>query len=267
MTQKNRKRRLFIAIVAICMMPLSAYSGDILIASGHSEYPPFMWKSGNEIVGVGVELVSIIFGEIGIDVDTRYVGLWKRVQHEAEIGRVDVIVGIYKNEKRLKYLAYPDEAYTPDPVVIFVQKGKTFPFRQWKDLMGKSGGSTMGESFGQTFDAFAEKHLAIHRALRIEQSLKMLALGRLDYVVYGLYPGRIKAIELGLKNEFDYLPKTVITPPAYQAFSKKSKFLKHLPYFNKRVAELKAEGTIGRLIEKYMLLWENAFERHKNSKQ
>jgi len=222
-----------------------------------------MWKAGNEIIGVGPELTAIIFGELGIEVDSKYVGLWKRVQHEAEIGRVDVVVGIYKNEQRLRYLAFPNEPYTPDPVVIFVQKGKAFPFMEWKDLIGKNGGSTMGESFGQDFDTYAAKHLEIHRTLRIEQSLQMLSLGRLDYVVYGLYPGRIKAIELGLKNNFDYLPKTVITPPAYQAFSKKSKFLKHLHYFDKRVAELKADGTIGKLIEKYMRQWERTFKHQK----
>lgn len=243
------------------MVPSLAYSGDILIASGHTEYPPFMWQEGDKIIGVGAELTAIIFGELDIDVESKYVGLWKRVQHEAEIGRVDVVVGIYKNEQRLRYLAYPDESYTPDPVVIFVQRGKAFPFTEWQDLIGKSGGSTMGESFGQDFDTYAQKNLDIHRTLRIEQGLQMLSLGRLDYVVYGLYPGRIKAIELGLKNKFDYLPKTVITPPAYQAFSKKSKFLKHLPYFNKRVAELKADGTIDKLIEKYMLHWEATFQR------
>jgi len=226
-----------------------------------------MWKADHEIIGVGAELTAIIFRELGIEVDSRYVGLWKRVQHDAEIGRVGVIIGIYKNATRLRYLAYPDESYTLDPVVIFVKKESAFPFKDWKNLIGKKGGSTLGESFGQAFDTFAEKNLDIHRVLRIEQSLQMLHLGRLEYVVYGLYPGRIKAIELGLKNEFTYLPKTVITPPAYQAFSKKSKFIKHLPYFNKRVAELKADGTIGNLIEKYMLIWEKTFESQKDNKK
>jgi polar amino acid transport system substrate-binding protein len=261
------KFSIFFSIIILLIAPPSAYSGDVLIASGHTDYPPFMWKAGNEIIGVGVELTAIIFEELGIAVDAKYVGLWKRVQHEAKNGSVDVIVGIFKNEKRLKYLAYPDESYTPDPIVIFVQKGKAFPFTEWKDLIGKSGGSTMGESFGQAFDTFAEKNLDIHRVLRIEQGLKMLSLGRLDYVVYGLYPGRIKAIEIGLKTEFDYLTKTVITPPAYQAFSKKSQFLKHLPYFNKRIAELRADGTIGKLIEKYIRQWEKTFESQKKSEE
>ena len=226
-----------------------------------------MWKSGNQIIGVGAELTSMIFKELGIDVAPRFIGHWKRVQYEAEAGRIDVIVGIYKNKKRLNYLVYPDESYTPDPVVIFVKKGKKFPFNAWQDLVGKRGGSTSGESFGQEFDTFAESNLNIHRVLQIEQGLKMLYLGRIEYVVFGLYPGRIKAIEIGLKDEFEYLPKNVITPPAYQAFSKKSKFIKHLPYFNKRIAELKADGTIGRLIEKYMTRWENMFDRKREKEK
>lgn len=257
------KKKIFLSIVVIIMVSTSAYSGDVLIASGHSDYPPFMWKEGDKIVGVGTELTSIIFGEIGIKVNSKYTRPWKRLQKNAETGEIDLIVGIYKNEERLKYLIFPDESYTPDPVVIFVRKGKPFPFTEWKDLMGKQGGAIIGDSFGQEFDLFAENNLKIHRVVQISQALKMMALGRLEYVIGGLYPGRIQMIDMGFENEIEYLPKPLVTPMAYQAFSKKSKFIGHLPYFNKRIAELKADGTIDKLIEKYMTHWEETLKVKK----
>lgn len=250
------KIKLFLFIVILSFMSAIANSNEIVIASGHSEYPPFMWKAGKKIIGVGAELTSKIFEEIGIKVDCKYIGPWKRVQHEAKNGRLDLILGIYKNEDRIKYLAYPDESYTSDPVVIFVKKGKSFSFSGWDDLIGKNGGAIIGDSFGQSFDSFAKKNLNVYRMVKTQHGFRMIILGRLEYLIYGLYPGRIKTIEMELKNEIDYLPMHVIESNAYQAFSKKSKFLKHLPYFNKRIAELKADGTVLKLIEKYMAYWE-----------
>lgn len=259
----NMKKNIFLSIAAIIMVSTSAYSNDTLIASGHTDYPPFMWKEGEKIIGVGAELTSIIFGELGINVISKYTGPWKRLQKNAENGKIDLIVGIYKNKERLKYLIFPDESYTSDPVVIFVRKGKSFPLTEWKDLEGKLGGAIIGDSFGQEFDLYAKKNLKIYRVTQIRQAFKMMNVDRLEYVICGLYPGRIQMIEMELKNQIEYLSKPLVTPIAYQAFSKKSKFIKHLPYFNKRIAELKADGTIDKLIQKYMAYWEKTLKVKK----
>jgi len=251
------RNKIFLSIVIIIITSSSAYSDEILIASGHNEYPPFMWRDGDKIVGVGAELTSIIFGEIGISVNSKYIGPWKRLQNITRTGEVDLILGIFKNEERLRYLIYPEESYTEDPVVIFVRKGKSFPFTKWQDLAGQQGGAIMGDSFGQIFDLYAEANLKMYKVKQIEQAFEMLNLGRLDYVICGLFTGRIQMIKLGLKNKIEHLPKPVVTPVAYQAFSKQSKFIKHIPYFNKRVAELKKNGTIDKLTEKYMAHWED----------
>ena len=258
------KNKIFLSILVALMISNSAYSDEMLIASGHNEYPPFMWKEGDKIVGVGAELAAIIFGELGVKVNSIHAGPWKRLQKKAKTGGIDLILGIYKNEERLKYLIYPDESYTSDPVVIFVKKGKSFPYTKWHDLVGKQGGAIMGDSFGQEFDLYAEQNLYIHKVKTTKQALNMMVLGRLDYVICGLYSGRIQMITMGLKNEIEYLPNPIVTPVAYQAFSKKSKFIKHIPYFNKRIAELKVDGTIAKLIEKYMAHWEKNLELKKS---
>jgi polar amino acid transport system substrate-binding protein len=252
------KKTIFSLILTLMMMlSTSAYSGEVLIASGHNEYPPFMWKEGDKIIGVSAELTSIIFGELGIKVNSIAVGPWKRLQKIAKTGGGDLILGIYKNDERLKYLIYPNESYTSDPVVIFVKKGKSFSFTEWKDLVGKQGGAIIGDSFGKEFDLYAEDNLKVYQVTEVRQALKMIVSDRLEYVILGLYSGRTQMIEIGLQNEIEYLSKPIVTPAAYQAFSNKSKFIKHIVYFNKRLAELKEDGTVGKLIEKYMAYWEN----------
>ena len=243
-------------IILLWLLCLSTpvYPVDVLIASGHVEYPPFMYRQGDKIIGVGPDLTTMIFNELGITVDSKYVGSWNRVQRKAEAGEIDLIVGIYKTAVREKYLSYPDEPYVEEPVGIFVQRGNLFKFDRWQDLIGKKGGTVMGESFGQDFDAFALKNLKLQHLSGITQSFKMIERNRLDYSIYALYPGLIKVIEAGMENKIDQLPNPVAKLPAYQAISKKSKYLVHLPYFNKRLIALKADGTVAALIDKHMLL-------------
>ena len=88
--------KIFLSILVVILVSTSAYSGEILIASGHDEYPPFMWKEGDKIVGVSAEVTSIIFGELGIKVNSIYIGPWKRLQKSAKTGEIDLVLGIYR---------------------------------------------------------------------------------------------------------------------------------------------------------------------------
>ena len=224
----------------------------ILIASGHGEYPPFMYREGKNIVGVGVDITKLIFSELNIHVNSTYVGAWSRVQRKAKAGDIDLIVGIYKTDERLTYLDYPQEPYIAEPVGLFFYHKNPIDYKNWQDLIGLKGGTVLGESFGQEFDNFAKKHLNIIRLSGITQSFKMLKRNRLQYSLYALYPGLIKINDTNMKGQIISSPNYISTQNAYQAFSKKSQFIMHLPYFNKRIKELKADGIVQKLIDKHM---------------
>lgn len=205
--------KLYLVFLAVFLLPAPVYANEVLIASGHDEYPPFMWREGDKI---------------------------------------DLIVGIYKNPERVKYLKYPEHHYYEEPVMVFIDKTRPFTFNRWQDLIGKRGGTVRGESFGEAFDRFALKNLKLQRVDSVSQTFKMMDRNRLDYSIYAQYPGKIKISDLRLQHTISPQPKRVAAAYAYQAFSKKSTFLQHLPYFNKRVMELKADGTVQHLIDKHM---------------
>lgn len=223
-----------------------------LIASGHGEYPPFMYREGKNIIGVGVDITKLIFSELNINVDSIYVGAWSRVLRKAKSGEIDVVVGIYKTDERLTYLNYPQQPYIAEPVSVFFYHNNQIDYNHWQDLIGMKGGTVLGESFGQEFDSFAKKNLDIIRLSGITQSFKMLKRNRLQYSLYALYPGLIKIIDADMKGQILHSSNYVSTQNAYQAFSKKSNFIKHLPYFNNRVKELKADGSVQRFIDQHM---------------
>jgi polar amino acid transport system substrate-binding protein len=245
------KRILVFVAAAMCLM-LSSTAGasETLIASGHPEYAPIMWKENNAIVGAGPEIVRLIFKDLNVTVKTPYVGDWDKVQQEAKEGRVDVLVGLYMTQDRKAFFEYSNP-YAKDPVVVFVAKGKAFPYDKWDDLIGKKGTTTVGDSFGQAFDKFLTEKLTVTRSEKVEENFSKLLKGRADYFIYAMYSGIFEADKLGLAKKVELLPKEVCVENWYIGISKKSPYVKYLPQINKKLDELINNGTVDRLIEKY----------------
>ena len=51
-------KKIILLIVSIVLVVHPAFARDVLIVSGHPEYPPIMWKENGAIVGVAAELAK-----------------------------------------------------------------------------------------------------------------------------------------------------------------------------------------------------------------
>jgi polar amino acid transport system substrate-binding protein len=245
-------KRLFgITIIALCLIIGGlAEAAETLIASGHPQYPPIMWKEGKSIVGVGPELAAMLFKDLQVTVRSPYVGTWDKVQDQAKQGKVDVLVGLYMTEERKSFFEY-SHPYTKDPVVIFVAKGKAFPYAKWDDLIGKKGISTVGDSFGQEFDKVIAEKLTVARSTDVEGCFAKLFDGTADYFIYAKYSGIFKSEKLGLADRMEYLPVNACVEDFHIGIAKKSPYAKYLPEINKRLDELVKDGTVERLVQQY----------------
>jgi polar amino acid transport system substrate-binding protein len=221
-----------------------------IIASGHSEWPPIMFKSGNAIDGAGAALVRKIFADLGVPIDVPYTGTWDEVQAKARSGEVDVLVAAYKTTEREGYMVY-SAPYTTDPVAIFVAKGKAFPFNSWDVLVGRKGIAMVGDSYGQTFDDFAASRLALTRVTTSDQAFDLVAGGQADYMLYSLYAGDDYLKKTGSASRFESLPTFVNEENFYITISKKSPYVSYLNLLNQQIAKYKADGTIATLIAQY----------------
>jgi polar amino acid transport system substrate-binding protein len=115
-----------------------------------------------------------------------------------------------------------------DVNVLWVARGKEFPFQQWGDLVGKKGTALLGESYGQG-----------------------LAMGRSDYYPFSLHGGMIQIKQMDLESRITYLEKPISAESIYIAISKKSKFLPYLPRIEAAIQARRADGTVDRLIRKH----------------
>lgn len=221
-----------------------------VIVSGHPEWSPIMYKSGEEITGAGPALVKLIMADLGIEAQYPATGTWDEVQEKAKSGEVDMLVAAYKTDARIEYMDYSD-AYTTDPVAIFVKTGSALKFEKWDDLVGKKGIGTVGDSYGQEFDSFSAEKLNLSRASTSGEAFNKLRSGEVDYFVYSLYAGAREIKAQSLQDQLTSLPKYVAEENFYITISKKSPLVSSMGRINELLAKYKSDGTINRLIEEY----------------
>jgi len=248
----------FLATISLLVvLAVVAYMSDSeqqFIASGHPKYSPIMWKSGNEIIGAGPELVQMIFSDMDMDVRSEYTGSWDKVQQNARTGNIDIIVAAYKNTERESYMD-STIPYTVDPVTLFIKNGSTFQYNNWEDLIEKNGVTTVGESFGQEFDSFIEEKLDMIIVDTPEDAFSLLEKEDADYFVFGLYPGEENIAKNGLEDKIEITHDYITRQSFYITISKKSPLIDNIPEINELIEKYKKDGTINRLIEKYKIIY------------
>jgi polar amino acid transport system substrate-binding protein len=241
-------------VVTLSLLCMNArlYAAEGVIVSGHEEYAPFMWRQGDEIVGVGIDVVNIIFHDLGIKVTSRYVGPWKRILRKIELGEVDVLCGGYITDDRLKYMAFTEEPLSADPTAVFVWHSRSFPFESRDDLKGIRFGEVLGESQGQEFDAWRKRYASVEEVPTSILNIKKLEANRIDAFVTGLYSGLLHIKKEGYAGRIIPLEHPVNTEYLHIGISKKSKYIQYLPQINRKLRELHRNGTIDRLIQYHL---------------
>lgn len=221
----------------------TVWSGqNVAIVSGHPEWSPIMYQSGDSIVGIGVEVNKAVFKYLGFDVDAKYVGSRDVVQEKAKNWEIDVIVALYKTTEREQYLDY-SISYTQDPIVLFLNTWNEFVYDKKENLIGKKWVATIWDSYGQELDDFIViSKLDMTRVATPEEAFALVKDGKADYFIYSLYAGRKVINQDTLTGLVE--SNVVSSQPFYIGISKKSPYAKYMKEINASLEKLIAEKKI-----------------------
>lgn len=247
--------------VALTLTGHAAFAADDctkITATGHPQYPAIAFRDGDKIVGAAASLVEAVGKQLNVPVELKFMGTWSNAQAAARDGKADLIFGIYYNDERATYLDYVKPAFMFDPVVVFVAKGKGFPFKGQDDLVGKKGVTNQGESYGTEFDAFIKDKLTVARADGVDDALQDLVSGKADYMIAGYYPGIAEAAKAGLSDKIEPLDPALLSAEMFVAFSKKSPCRSLAPQFGQAIAEMTTDGRFSKMLTDAEITWENA---------
>ena len=238
---------LFVFSFLLCS---SAQAGESLVITAAPSV--YAQPEGDHLAGPAVDLITMIFQEFGIAVETKIVP-WVRAVEEVKTGEVDAILTLFFTKERAEFIDYLPH-YCEVQAVVIVPKGNLFPYSKWEDLIGKKGMMVKEDSQGEAFDAFAKEKLNIQRVTALQDMIRVLALSRrVDYGIYTKEDCLVAARKLNVLDKIEILPTPLTSELLFIGFSKKSGFREYIPQVNNRIIELRLNGTIDKMIRESIL--------------
>lgn len=224
--------------------------------SSHPDYPPFHWRKDGRLIGASIEVSKNIFSELGIDVEVKYTGPWKRVLKSAKDGDIDFIPALKKTKSRQAFMHFTRNPFASNPVAVFMRKDETRVPNELSDLIGLFGSINAGDKHGEPIDSFLEKQSNLQRIQRIAQSFQMLDLKRTDYFVDGYYSAQNYLVVNRLAEHFK-VPLLFKEPKVHNAFTKaySERCPEVLEQFDRRLKLMTQRGQISNAIQRYNQLW------------
>ena len=248
-----------VALASAMAVAWAADSCKQLVATGNPEYPPYLWRDASDagrLVGANADLMQMVSKEIGIPIEVRYVGSWARVQEEAKLGRIDLIAGAFLTVERFDYMDYVHPAFRETRSVLWARQEAPIKYQQWSDLKGLVGLTVINNSFGEAFDQYAKNSLKINTVPSLEQALKILQLGRVDYLIYEEDPALAYIAKLGVSGLAPVNP-SVSNESLYLTLSHKSacNTAELRAALAKAMYKLARQNVMKKMVEANILLW------------
>lgn len=224
---KTHARFLISLSVLFFCTAASAQSRDcgVLRATGNAEYPPYLFRESEDskdIVGANADIMALIAEKIGVQIDLVYTGPWSRAQKEVREGRIDFLAGAFFTVPRIQYMDYVYPPFLTTQSVVWMNRKKPFEFGDKEDLIDRKGVTVIKNSFGEEFDKFAKAKLTIAQVASLKQAFSMLALGRVDYLLYEKSPAEAYSSAWGMSDQVEAKGDRISAEGLYLTLSHRS---------------------------------------------
>ena len=215
----------------------------VLTMGTNATFPPYEYKDGDAVVGIDPDIAQALADKLGLKlevIDMEFDSLVASVQS----GKVDIVLaGMTVNEERKKNVDFTD-SYANGVQVIIVADGSDIA--TFDDLAGKLIGVQQGTT-GHVYcsDDWGEENVVAFQSGAA--AVQALQQGKVDCVVIDQEPAKafVEANE-GLK----ILDTAYTTEDYAAAVSKDNPAL--TAALNKALQELKDDGTIQGILDKYI---------------
>lgn len=220
----------------------AAAKKQVLVMATNAEFPPYEYYEGQEIVGIDAEIAAAVAEKLGCELkieDMAFDSIISAVQSgKADFG----LAGMTIREDRLESVNF-SETYAHATQVVILAEGSDVA--SIADLEGKR----VGVQLGTTGDVYAEEiaDATIERYNKGFEAVQALTQGKIDAVIIDNEPAKVFVKETeGLK----ILDEAFTEEDYAMAIAKDNTEL--LENVNAALAELKADGTLQEIIDKYI---------------
>lgn len=106
-------------MIGLCLFASIARTETLTVGLADADYPPFYYQDEGSFKGAAIEIAEELASSLGYKLIYRRYP-WKRVQHNLRTGAVDMVLLLFKTEKRAQYVVYTDIPYLKERSSLFV---------------------------------------------------------------------------------------------------------------------------------------------------
>ena len=216
----------------------------------NAEFPPYEYVEGEDVVGIDVDIAQAIADKLGMELKVDNMNFDSIIPAITSGKDAIGVAGMTVTDERKKNVDFTDSYATGVQVVIVREDSK---ITDVKDLTTKGADNTIGVQLGTTGDIYCTSDIQDKGFGKVQQfnkgadAVQALVSGKIDCVVIDNQPAKefVKANK-GLK----ILDTEYVTEDYAIAVAKDNTELKDK--INGALNELKADGTIQKILDKYI---------------
>ena len=223
-----------------------------LILATSADFPPYEYIEGNDYAGIDIEIAGLIAEKLGRELVVENMN-FNSIINAVESGKADIgMAGLTVNEDRLKSVNFTDSYATGVQAIIVPENS---PIKTVEDIYAEGAAYKFGVQLSTTGDIYISTEINDDKTLNgtVEQyttgaeAVAALVAGKIDCVVIDNEPAKsFVAANKGLK----VLDTEYAVEDYAICLAKDNTEL--LEQVNKALGELKAEGKIDSIINKYI---------------
>ena len=243
-----------ILVLALCVFVFAACGKDktdskVLTMATNAEFPPYEFYEGEKVVGIDAEIAGVIAEKLGMEleiVDTAFDSIIPAIV----AGKYDMgMAGMTVTDERLEEVNFSDSYATGVQVVIV---NKDSEIKTVDDLFGDKN-YTIGVQTGTTGDLYSTWDIEdeglgkVSRFNKGADAVEALKIGKVDCVIIDNEPAKAFVAE----SDSLVILDTAYAEEQYAiAVAKENTEL--LDSINKALAELTEDGTLQKIVDKYI---------------
>ncbi len=254
------------------LLAINVQARELIIMGAN--WPPMEFKDENDnAVGVDVDIVKHVFGELGVEIKVK-IYPFKRAWLMMVDGDVDAQLSMSKKPYREEHAYYPKTPLWKAEYVFFTRKElkNRLKIVGYDDIkrhnltIGINAAASYHESFWKAFPSKEKEKGKYNESLEAvnsnptKQNFRKLALKRIDLYPMAKVPGLYLIKQLGLEDELTHYDNIIFSKDYPMIFSKKSDYkdskypniLAVMNAFDKKLAELQKTPKYQKFFDKWL---------------
>lgn len=238
---------LAVVMLAACLTACGgAKKENVLTVATNAEFPPFEYFEGEKIVGADIDMMEAIAAKMGVTLEITHID-FDAALTGAATGKYDIALsGITANDERRKNMAFTDDYYVASQAVIVMADGE---YKTVESLAGK----TISCQEGTTGEQYLlDNEYTVQSFKTGAEAISALTAGKVDAVVID------DAVAKALSSKQEGKTVVLDEPMTKENYAIATKLGNDelIAKINAALAEIKADGSLAKIFEKYELAFD-----------